>query len=422
MESEDEGEAVLDQYVLGKKIGQGTFAKVRVAVHTPTGEKVAVKILKKAKLSTEEDVNRLAREVNILKKLRHNNLIQLYEIIESPEEINLVTEFVEGGELFHYIVENERIREKEASLFLLQILAGVEYLHRLGVVHRDLKAENILLDQRRTIKIIDFGLSNTYKPGEKVTTACGSPCYAAPEMIKSLPYNGLEVDIWSCGVIMFAMICGYLPFEDNNDTKKLYRKIMNGEFDIPEFVSPFARDLLKRMLTVDPARRYRLDEIRAHSWFGSQVYRELGVVVNKEQLALDEKVLAKLAEFGYGPSEARSNLLKNRHNKATTLYYLLLEKQCRLESRPCLRHVSRASAVAERERSHTVGTTSQDTSISGQYIKSALKDQVDRDKPTIPLSGSRKPFPKREESGLIREEERKEQRAEPTKKGEANKV
>lgn len=145
-------------------------------------------------------------------------------------------EYVEKGELFDYIVEKGRIEEPEACVFFKQMISGVAYLHQLNIVHRDLKPENLLIDWKSSLKIVDFGLSNTYKPGELLKTACGSPCYAAPEMIASKKYNGLEVDIWSCGVILFAMVCGYLPFEDSN-TSQLYKKILSGEYVLPAFVS-----------------------------------------------------------------------------------------------------------------------------------------------------------------------------------------
>lgn len=160
-------------------------------------------------------------------------------------------EYASGGELFDYIVQNQRLKEREACKFFQQIIQGVEYVHELGVVHRDLKPENLLIDHEKNIKLVDFGLSNTYKEGETLKTACGSPCYAAPEMIAGHRYEGLGVDIWSCGVILYAMICGFLPFEDP-DTAKLYSKILSGEYTMPKFVSKDARDLIKKILNTEP--------------------------------------------------------------------------------------------------------------------------------------------------------------------------
>ena len=176
-------------------------------------------------------------------------------------------EHASGGELFDCIVRSERIADTQACKFLHQILLGVEHLHENGIVHRDLKPENLLLDGKtNNLKIIDFGLSNMYRIKELLKTACGSPCYAAPEMIAEKKYGGLQVDIWSCGVILYAMLCGYLPFEDP-DTNKLYKKILKCDYHIPSFVHPMARDLITKILNTDPEQRYTLQKIRAHPWF-----------------------------------------------------------------------------------------------------------------------------------------------------------
>jgi 5'-AMP-activated protein kinase, catalytic alpha subunit len=174
-------------------------------------------------------------------------------------------EFMEKGELFDYIVENKRINEVEAIRIFSQLIAGIEYIHKIGVVHRDLKPENILLDYKKSIKIVDFGLSNTYKKGEHLKTPCGSPCYAAPEMIRGEKYDGLKVDIWSCGVILFAMLCGYLPFEDP-DTPALYKKILSGSYNLHKSLSEEARDLISKVLNGNQSERYTIEQIRNHVW------------------------------------------------------------------------------------------------------------------------------------------------------------
>jgi 5'-AMP-activated protein kinase catalytic alpha subunit len=175
-------------------------------------------------------------------------------------------DYASGGELFDYIVQNNRVKEPEACSFFHQIIAGVEYLHKLNIVHRDLKPENLLLTHDKKIKIVDFGLSNTYKNGETLKTACGSPCYAAPEMIAGKRYLGSQVDVWSTGVILYAMINGFLPFEDPN-TSNLYKKILKGEFKISKSLSSDAQDLLPRILNIDPDKRYQISEIRKHPWY-----------------------------------------------------------------------------------------------------------------------------------------------------------
>ena len=233
-------------------MGKGTFGKVRVGTHLLTEEKVAVKILEKDRIVDAADAERVQREIKILKLLRHPVVVQLYEIIESEKELFLIMEYARGGELFEHIVSHKRVREKDAARFMLQILSGVEYLHKLGICHRDLKPENLLMDDYNNIKMVDFGLSNVYQPGGTLKTACGSPCYASPEMVAGKRYDGLPADIWSCGVILYAMVCGYLPFEDPK-TNLLYKKILAADYTIPEFVSPDCADMIKSILNTDPA-------------------------------------------------------------------------------------------------------------------------------------------------------------------------
>jgi 5'-AMP-activated protein kinase catalytic alpha subunit len=291
-----------------------------------TGEKVAIKVLEKDRICDVPDVERVAREIHILKLIRHPNIIQLYEIIETSKQIYLIMEYASGGELFDYIVKHSKIKEKEACRMFQQIIAGVEYAHKLHIVHRDLKPENLLFDRNKQIKIVDFGLSNTYRPGDTLKTACGSPCYAAPEMIAGKRYLGLRVDIWSCGVILFAMICGYLPFEDPN-TSQLYKKILSCDFSMPKFISAEAKDLLKHILTTDPDRRYTIEQIRAHPWY-RQVTQELssGILVGYNQIPVDLSILRKLEEFGFSPEYGQKCLEANKHNNETTTYYLMLKR------------------------------------------------------------------------------------------------
>jgi 5'-AMP-activated protein kinase catalytic alpha subunit len=182
--------------------------------------------------------------------IHHDFLIQLYEIIEMPQELYLIMEYADGGDLFQEIVDRERIPEADAATYFFEILQGVRYLHSLGITHRDLKPENILLDGKK-IKIADFGLGNFYKEGELLKTACGSPCYAAPEMVSKLKYSPSRIDVWSSGIILFAMNCGFLPFEDKN-VSVLYTKIKKGEFKMPHYLSDSLKDLLPKILNTNP--------------------------------------------------------------------------------------------------------------------------------------------------------------------------
>lgn len=287
---------------------------------------MAVKILEKGKIADVNDVERVAREIHILKLIRHPNIVQLYEIIETPKQLYLIMEYASGGELFEHIVSQNRVKEKEACAFFQQILAGVEYLHKLNIAHRDLKPENLLLDHTKRIKIADFGLSNTYKPGQLLKTACGSPCYAAPEMIAGKRYKGTEVDVWSCGIVMFALICGYLPFEDPN-TSNLYKKILTGEYKAPKFISDDAKDLMSKIISIDPSSRYTIDQIKQHPWYNLASYESVsGIMIGYDRIPIEDKVLIQLEQFGFNYEQARKYLEINKHNHITTTYYLLLKK------------------------------------------------------------------------------------------------
>ena len=316
----------LGHYTIGRTIGKGTFGKVKLGAHSLTGEKVAVKILEKDKIKDSSDVERVSREIKILKLVKHPNVIGLYEIIETQKQLYLIMEYACGGELFDYIVARSRLKEQQACLFFQQLLSGIEYLQRVGVVHRDLKPENLLLDENKNLKIVDFGLSNLYRAEETLKTACGSPCYAAPEMIAGKRYHGSRVDVWSCGVVLFAMLCGYLPFEDPN-TSLLYKKILGGEYKCAPWVSPEAQDLMRRILNTNPDHRYTVEQIRAHGWYLKNCNKNFNSLPFGEVLKIDENVLKKVELLGLNAEVTKESLQKNKHNKFTSTYLLLLKKE-----------------------------------------------------------------------------------------------
>lgn len=256
----------LGPYRFEKTLGSGSFGKVKLAVHRYTQTKVAIKILSKEKINKLDMSSKVKREINILRLFKHPHIVRLYEVIDTPTDLFLVTEYVEGGELFEYIVHNGKLSEQEARRFFQQIISGIEYCHMHGVVHRDLKPENLLLDENRNIKIADFGLANFLEDGCFLSTSCGSPNYAAPEVISGRLYAGPEVDIWSCGVILYALLCGRLPFDDEN-ISALFRKIKNGLYRLPSFLSKGARDLIPELLMNDPVKRITIPELRKLAWF-----------------------------------------------------------------------------------------------------------------------------------------------------------
>ena len=322
----------IGQFVLSQKLGQGTFGIVVLATHQITGEKVAVKILEKERILQEADKTRIEREIKILKNMRHNNIVHLYDIKETPSSLYIIMEYISGKELFEYIISKKRLSELEACNFYQQIISGIEYLGKIRVVHRDLKPENLLLDEHKNIKIVDFGLSNIYPNNELLRTACGSPCYAAPEMINGEPYIGLRVDIWSSGIVLFAMLCGYLPFEDA-DNEILYKKITAGKFKSPKFLSDYCKDFLNRILNVNPDKRYTIEQIKNHPWFNiinPKINMSEGLLLHVYIVPIDDKIIEEMVNnLKFNEEEVRANLIANNHNHTTTTYYLLLEKKLR---------------------------------------------------------------------------------------------
>ena len=256
----------LADYAIKETIGKGTFSIVKLGIDKKTNEKVAIKILKKNKIIRREDLERIQREINILKQLNHINVIKIFKIKEDSEKYYIVMEYCENGELFHYIVERRRLDDDQASFFFYQLINGIEYIHSENIVHRDLKPENLLLGKENILKIIDFGLSNYCEPDNFLETPCGSPCYASPEMVCGNRYNGHLIDIWSIGIILFAMLCGYLPFEDP-DNDILFKKILKCKIKYPEYLSDISVDIMKKILVVDPIQRITLEEIKMHPFY-----------------------------------------------------------------------------------------------------------------------------------------------------------
>ena len=271
----------IGNYQIKQTLGEGTFGKVKLGIYIPTNEKVAIKIIEKDRMTDKDDVVRLKREFDMLSKFNHPNVILVTEIFESTDSYYSVMEYCEKGELFNYIVNKNRLSENETSFFYFQIINGLEYIHSLGIVHRDLKPENLLISKEHLLKIIDFGLSNYFTEGqtELLSTPCGSPCYASPEMVAGKKYDGMKIDVWSTGIILFAMLCGYLPFEDkNNDV--LFDKILECKIEFPDFLSEDAKDLINKILVVDPEERITIKEIKKHKFYlkGKKFFDEIFTV------------------------------------------------------------------------------------------------------------------------------------------------
>ncbi|KAF0909160.1 hypothetical protein E2562_032209, partial [Oryza meyeriana var. granulata] len=263
------GRTRVGRYELGRTLGEGTFAKVKFARNVDTGENVAIKILDKEKVLKHKMIAQIKREISTMKLIRHPNVIRMYEVMASKTKIYIVMELVTGGELFDKIASHGRLKEDDARKYFQQLINAVDYCHSRGVYHRDLKPENLLLDASGTLKVSDFGLSalsQQVREDGLLHTTCGTPNYVAPEVINNKGYDGAKADLWSCGVILFVLMAGYLPFEDSN-LMSLYKKIFKADFSCPSWFSTSAKKLIKKILDPNPSTRITIADLIKNEWF-----------------------------------------------------------------------------------------------------------------------------------------------------------
>ncbi|GAA0169750.1 non-receptor serine/threonine protein kinase [Lithospermum erythrorhizon] len=259
----------LGKYEIGRTLGEGNFGKVKYAHNINSGKSFAIKILDKKKIVGLNIVDQITREIGTLKLLKHPNIVRLYEVLASKTKIYMVLQYVNGGELFDRIASKGKLSEANGRRLFQQLIDGVSYCHNRGVIHRDLKLENVLVDEKGNIKITDFGLSalpDHFRDDGLLHTTCGSPNYVAPEILSNRGYNGATSDLWSCGVILYVILSGYLPFDDRN-LAVLYQKILKGEVQIPKWLTPGAHNLIKRILDPNPRTRITIAELKEHVWF-----------------------------------------------------------------------------------------------------------------------------------------------------------
>ncbi|KAJ4901492.1 CBL-interacting serine/threonine-protein kinase 19 [Raphanus sativus] len=259
---------ILGKYEMGRLLGHGTFAKVYLARNATSGESVAIKVIDKEKVLKSGLIAHIKREISILRRVRHPNIVQLFEVMATKSKIYFVMEYVKGGELFNKVAKG-RLKEDIARKYFQQLISAVSFCHFRGVYHRDLKPENLLLDEHGNLKVSDFGLSavsDQIRQDGLFHTFCGTPAYVAPEVLARKGYDGAKVDIWSCGVILFVLMAGFLPFHDRN-VMAMYKKIYRGDFRCPRWFPVEINRLLIRMLETKPERRFTMPDIMETSWF-----------------------------------------------------------------------------------------------------------------------------------------------------------
>ncbi|XP_064621169.1 MAP/microtubule affinity-regulating kinase 3-like isoform X27 [Lineus longissimus] len=312
----------IGKYRLIRTIGKGNFAKVKLAKHVPTGREVAIKIIDKTQLNPSS-LQKLFREVRIMKLLDHPNIVKLFEVIETDKTLYLVMEYASGGEVFDYLVAHGRMKEKEARAKFRQIVSAVQYCHQKHIVHRDLKAENLLLDADMNIKIADFGFSNEFTPGNKLDTFCGSPPYAAPELFQGKKYDGPEVDVWSLGVILYTLVSGSLPFDGQN-LKELRERVLRGKYRIPFYMSTDCENLLKKFLVLNPAKRCSLETIMKDKWMNIGCEDdELKPYIEPTPDINDSTRIDLMVNMGFNRKEIEDSLTQNKYDDVTATYLLL---------------------------------------------------------------------------------------------------
>ncbi|XP_024141459.1 serine/threonine-protein kinase BRSK2 isoform X3 [Oryzias melastigma] len=328
-------------YRLEKTLGKGQTGLVKLGVHCITGQKVAIKIVNREKLS-ESVLMKVEREIAILKLIEHPHVLKLHDVYENNKYLYLVLEHVSGGELFDYLVKKGRLTPKEARKFFRQIISALDFCHSHSICHRDLKPENLLLDEKNNIRIADFGMASLQVGDSLLETSCGSPHYACPEVIRGEKYDGRRADVWSCGVILFALLVGALPF-DHDNLRQLLEKVKSGVFHMPHFIPPDCQSLLKGMIEVNPEKRLTLEAIQKHPWYiggrnepcpEQPPPRRVCVRRILSLTELDPDVLESMYSLGCFRDRVKltRDLQCEEENQEKMIYYLLLDRKERYPS------------------------------------------------------------------------------------------
>ncbi|XP_039594911.1 serine/threonine-protein kinase MARK1 isoform X4 [Polypterus senegalus] len=403
----------IGNYRLLKTIGKGNFAKVKLAKHVLTGREVAVKIIDKTQLNPTS-LQKLFREVRIMKILNHPNIVKLFEVIETEKTLYLVMEYASGGEVFDYLVAHGRMKEKEARAKFRQIVSAVQYCHQKRIVHRDLKAENLLLDADMNIKIADFGFSNEFTIGNKLDTFCGSPPYAAPELFQGKKYDGPEVDVWSLGVILYTLVSGSLPFDGQN-LKELRERVLRGKYRIPFYMSTDCENLLKKLLVLNPVKRGSLEQIMKDRWMNVGFEEEeLKPYTEPEPDFSDTKRIELMVTMGFSRDEITESLIGQKYDEVMATYLLLGRKQPEFEGSESLSNSnlcqrSRPSSDLNNSSTQSPAHSKVQRSISANQKQRRFSDHGgDNIKPTGPTIPPAVSYTKRAQANSVESDQKEE--------------
>eukprot|EP00762_Andalucia_godoyi_P003133 ANDGO_01079.mRNA.1 putative serine/threonine-protein kinase DDB_G0277165 len=345
-------QTMVGPYILGPTLGTGSMGKVKLGTHGETGQKVAIKILRKDMLTRNPLLRRkVEREIAVMKLMDHPNVLLLYDVLQSTRYLYLILEHAPNGEMFHFLRQEGKLDSKRAFHFFRQIINGLEYCHQRLICHRDLKPENLLLDANTNVKIADFGMANMMREGEFMETSCGSPHYASPEVVRGDRYNGMLSDVWSAGVILYALVFGRLPFDDSGGSlQKILLKVKKGDFSFPKDVQVDSevKDLISMMLRVDPEQRIKVAEIKRHPWWVHQMelltpeQRAYGKVTTDDfdmelapvaETEIDLEVMRTIQSLGWNDAALlKSSLGSREENVEKVMYYTLLRRKAGLAS------------------------------------------------------------------------------------------
>jgi tRNA A-37 threonylcarbamoyl transferase component Bud32 len=313
-------------YSIADLLGQGAFGKVMLGHHILTSKKVAIKAIDKSHLLNEHAKRKIFREVYILKKVRSNYVVKILEVFETEKNFLIVMEHMTGGDLLKYLKINGRIPEDRCKKLFFQVVLGIQTIHKFGILHRDVKLDNVLLDKSlEKIKICDFGVSKMIHKGEIITDQCGTPAYLAPEIVLDKGYEGFWSDIWSLGVLLYCMVCGTVPFKANN-LQDLHKAILLGKYELPDFLSAQVKHLIKNMLMIVPNRRIPVDQIVIHQWFDDcrELFSE--VSMDEETLRMNSDAMREVESFGYPRQYIMNSIEHKSLNHAYATYHLIDQK------------------------------------------------------------------------------------------------